>query len=228
MVKPGVPFSTTRVANFGPLSSVSSVRASKVTPNDISVPALEMNVFVPLITHPPSRRPARVRMPRASEPASGSVSANAPRTRPSASGRSHRSRWASLPKRSRGSDPMVTCACNAGRHRLVGQPDLLHRGHESNGRYADAAPFFGHEHPEEPELAHLREQVGRTASLLPRSRGANRDLPLSEITAQLDQRVFGFIEGEVHICRCHCTDKGQHHALVARCSAASMRARPFK
>ena len=36
-----------------------SVRASSVTPNDMSVPALEMNVLRPLISQPPSRRSAR-------------------------------------------------------------------------------------------------------------------------------------------------------------------------
>ena len=79
----------------------------------MSVPAFEMKAFWPLINQPSSRRSARVRIPRASEPASGSVSPNAPSTRPSASGRSQRSRCASLPNRSSGSDPMVTCACHA-------------------------------------------------------------------------------------------------------------------
>ena len=36
-----------------------SVRASSVTPNDMSVPAFEMKVFRPLISQPPSRRSAR-------------------------------------------------------------------------------------------------------------------------------------------------------------------------
>ena len=79
----------------------------------MSVPALEMNVLRPLISQPPSRRTARVRMPRASEPASGSVKPNAPSARPSASGRSQRSRCASVPKRYSGNEPMVTCACHA-------------------------------------------------------------------------------------------------------------------
>ena len=99
MVKPGVSFSTTKLANLGSRPSADSVRASSVTPNDMSVPALEMNVLRPLISQPPSCRSARVRIPRASEPASGSVSPNAPSTRPSASGRSQRSRWSSLPNR---------------------------------------------------------------------------------------------------------------------------------
>ena len=112
MVKPGVSFSTTRLAKPS-RPSTASVRASRVTPNDMSVPALEMKVLRPLISQPPSRRSARVRMPRASEPASGSVSPNAPSARPSASGRSQRSRWSSLPKRRSGSEPMVTWACQA-------------------------------------------------------------------------------------------------------------------
>ena len=113
IVKPGVSFSTTSVAYPGGPPPSASVRANNVTPNDMSVPAFEMKVLRPLISQPPSRRSARVRIPRASEPASGSVSPNAPRARPSANGRSHRSRCASSPNRSSGSDPMVTCACHA-------------------------------------------------------------------------------------------------------------------
>ncbi len=112
MVNPAVSFSTTKVANFG-ACSLDSVRASSVTPKDMSVPALEMNVLRPLISQPPSCRSASVRMPRASEPASGSVSPNAPSTCPSASGRSQRSRWASVPKRNSGKEPIVTWACQA-------------------------------------------------------------------------------------------------------------------
>ena len=113
MVNPGVSFSTTRLANPGSRPSTGSVRASSVTPKDMSVPALEMNVLRPLMSQPPSRRSARVRMPRASEPASGSVSPNAPSARPSASGRSQRSRCWSFPKRYSGSEPMVAWACQA-------------------------------------------------------------------------------------------------------------------
>ncbi len=72
-----------------------------------------MNAFLPLITHPPSPRRARVEMPRTSDPASGSVSPNAPSAVPSASGRSQRSRWSSVPNISRGRDPIVACACHA-------------------------------------------------------------------------------------------------------------------
>ena len=113
IVNPGVSFSTTKLPNRAPPSSGESVRASSVTPNDMSVPALEMNALRPLINQPPSWRTARVAMPRVSEPASGSVSPNAPSTRPSASGRNQRSRWSSLPNRKSGIDPIVTWAWKA-------------------------------------------------------------------------------------------------------------------
>ncbi len=113
MVKPSASRATTKLAKAGRLGSPDSVRASSVTPNDMSVPAFEMNVFRPLMSQPPSRRIARVRMPRASDPASGSVRPNAPSARPSASGRSQRSRCESVPNSRSGSEPMVTCACHA-------------------------------------------------------------------------------------------------------------------
>jgi hypothetical protein len=57
--------------------SSSPVRAVMVTQLVMSVPALVMKIFEPLTTHLPSRSSARVRVEPASEPAPGSVSANA-------------------------------------------------------------------------------------------------------------------------------------------------------
>src|SRR5438477_1323121 len=113
IVKPGVSFSTTKLPNPGSDPPADSVRASSVTPNDMSVPAFEMKALRPLMSQPPSRRSARVLTARVSDPASGSVKPKAPSARPSANGRSHRSRCVSLPNRYSGSDPMVTCACHA-------------------------------------------------------------------------------------------------------------------
>ena len=164
MVKPGVSFSTTKLAYVGACPSADSVRASSVTPNDMSVPALEMNVLRPLISQPPSRRTARVRMPRASEPASGSVEPE-------------RAERASLGQRSQPPLALRVVAEEVERqradrhvrlprrgHRLVGQADLLHRGDEADGRHADAAPLLGDQHAEQAQRAHLAEQVGRAAA----------------------------------------------------------------
>ena len=79
----------------------------------MSVPALEMKAFCPVSTHPSDTRSALVRSERTSEPAPGSVSPNAPSRRPSASGRSHRSRCSSSPNSSSGRLPIVECACQA-------------------------------------------------------------------------------------------------------------------
>ena len=94
-------------------SASSPVRASTVTPKLRSVPALVMKAFCPLSTHPPDTCSALVRSDRTSEPAPGSVSPNAPSCRPSASGRSHRSRCSSSANSSSGRLPMVQCACQA-------------------------------------------------------------------------------------------------------------------
>ena len=184
IVKPGVSFSTTKLANLGACPSADSVRASSVTPNDMSVPALEMNVLRPLISQPPSRRSARVLIPRASDPASGSVRPNAPSDAPFGQRpqpalalrvvaeqveRQRADRHVRLPRR---------------RHRLVGQADLLHRGDEADRRHADAAPLLGDQHAEQAELAHLPEQVGRAPRLLPRLGRAVGDLLLREVAAQ--------------------------------------------
>ena len=102
-----------KLPNRGLPPGSSPVRASTVTPKLMSVPALEMNAFCPVSTQPSGTRSARVRSERTSEPAPGSVSPNAPSRVPSASGRSHRSRWSSLPNSSSGRLPIVECACQA-------------------------------------------------------------------------------------------------------------------
>ena len=136
----------------------------------MSVPALEMNVLRPLITQPPSRRSARVRMPRASEPASGSVRPKAPRARPSANGRSHRSRCVVVAEEVERQRADGDVRLPGRGHGLVGQPDLLHGGDEADRRHADPAPLLGDQHAEQAELPHLAQQVGRAARLLPGGR----------------------------------------------------------
>ena len=65
--------------------SSSAVRAVIDTSPEMSVPELVMNCLAPLITHSPASSLARVRTLPASEPASGSVSPNAPRILPAVS-----------------------------------------------------------------------------------------------------------------------------------------------
>ena len=55
MVKPGGVLLDDEARERRASPSPDSVRASSVTPNDMSVPAFEMNVFRPLISQPPSR-----------------------------------------------------------------------------------------------------------------------------------------------------------------------------
>ena len=68
-----------------------------------------MNCFVPLSTHPPSARRARVRSAEASEPASGSVRQKAPIMDPAAMGLRKRSFCSGEPKRRMGAQPTELC-----------------------------------------------------------------------------------------------------------------------
>ena len=79
--------------------SSSPVRAVMQTTPEMSVPALVMNCLVPLIVHSPSSSVARVRTLPASEPASGSVSPNAPRISPDVSLGIHSCFCSSVPNR---------------------------------------------------------------------------------------------------------------------------------
>ena len=66
------------IALISPLAPADlAVSAVIVTPAVMSVPELVMNCFEPLITQQPSSSSARVLVPPASEPASGSVSPKA-------------------------------------------------------------------------------------------------------------------------------------------------------
>ena len=84
------------------------------------------------------------------------------------------------------------------RHRLVGQPDLLHGRDEPDRRHPDPAPFLWDQHAEQAECSHLPQQVGRAACLLPRLWRPRGDLVPREIAAQPDQRTLGLAQGEVH------------------------------
>ena len=85
-----------------------------------------------------------------------------------------------------------------GGDRLVGEADLFHRGDEADGRHADAAPLLGDQHAEQAQRAHLAEQVGGAARLVPRERGARRDLLLRELATQADEIAFRLGEREIH------------------------------
>ena len=83
----------------GPADPGASVRAVTVTMDVMSVPELVMKAFSPLITHSPaaSSSTARVRVPPASLPASGSVRPKPPSARPAQRSGSQRARCSSVP-----------------------------------------------------------------------------------------------------------------------------------
>ena len=81
-----------------------------------------------------------------------------------------------------------------GGDRLVGQPDLLHRGDETDRRHADAAPLLGDEHAEQAQCTHLPEEVGRAPRLVPCRRRSARDLLLRELAAEAHEIAFRLAE----------------------------------
>ena len=84
------------------------------------------------------------------------------------------------------------------RDRLVGVAELLHRGHEGDGRHAGTAPLLGHEQAEQAEVAHPAEHLGGAALLLPVPRRVRPDLLGREVARELLQRGFVLGEREVH------------------------------
>ncbi len=94
-----------------------------------------------------------------------------------------------------------------GRHRLVGEAQLLHRGDEPDRRHADAAPLLRNQQAEQPERAHLAQQVGRAPRLVPCGGRTRRDLLLREGAAEAHQVALGLGEREVHERGSYWTDR---------------------
>ena len=174
------------------------MRASRVTPNDMSVPALEMKVLAPLM------QPAAVAPLGPGADAPG-VGAGIGLGEPEGAERT------ALGQRAQPALPLVVVAeevqrqradghvgLPGGGHRLVGQPDLLHGGHEADRRHADAAPLLGDEHAEQAELRPSRAAGRSGTGLLPGQRGPGGDLLAGEVAAEVDEVTFGFAEREVH------------------------------
>ena len=121
---PGVPDgTTTEEISPGPVSAVT------VTIDVIGVPELVMNAFSPSITHSPvvSSNAARVRVPPASLPASGSVRPKAPRARPAQRSGSHRCCCSAVPNLKIGLAPRPTPASSGDGDRLVDARQFLDR-----------------------------------------------------------------------------------------------------
>ena len=102
-----MPFGTIRFE-----ISSSPVLAVIVTQLVMSVPALVMKIFEPLIIHLPSRSSAVVREAAASDPAPGSVRPNAASLRPDARSGSHCRFCSSFPNSRIGIVPSEVCAAS--------------------------------------------------------------------------------------------------------------------
>ncbi len=197
MVKPGVSFSTTKLANFG--ASALGRRAGQQGHPERHVRAGVGDEGLLAVDHP-----AAVARFGAGADAAGVGSGIG-------LGQAERTERPALGQRPEPTLALVVVAEEVegertdrhvglpGRsHRLVGPAELLHGGDEADRRHADPAPLLGDQHPEEAELAHLAEQVGGADRVLPGLRGPAGDLVLREVAAEADQVVLRLREREVH------------------------------
>ena len=81
---------------------------------------------------------------------------------------------------------------------LVGVADLLHGGDEADVDMPIPPHSSGTSMPRRPSCAHFAEEIGRAAGLLPGQRRSGSDLALGEVTAEVDEVLFGLAEREVH------------------------------
>ena len=135
-----------------------------------------IHCFVPAMCQPPSLRVAVVTSAPASDPAPGSVSANAPIVSPRASGGTNRARCSSLPNASSGSVQAEVCTAT-----VTPTPASARDSSSSTSTYErksapGAAVLLGHAHAEQPELGQPPEQ---------RRRERVRPVPLGRVRRDL-------------------------------------------
>ena len=136
----------------------------------------------------------------ASEPAPGSVSANAPSCSPRASGGTKRARCSSVPNARIGSVDRARVHRDRHPHAGVRARELLEHEDVREEVGARAAVLLGDAHAHEPELGELRDQlVGEAVLAVPVGR-VRHDLRLGELAGQrLDRALVG---GQLEVHRC--------------------------
>ncbi len=162
------------------------------------MPALVMNCFVPLIVHSPSASVARVRTLPASEPASGSVSPNAPRISPAVSLRHPLLLLLLGPEQVDRLRPERRVRAQRDRDRRVHAGELLDRDRVGQRVAPAAAVLLRERDPHQPELAELlddRVREGLRAVQLLRD---GSHLPLGEVAHRAADQLVVVGEIEVH------------------------------
>ena len=150
-----------RSPRSGSRSPSSPVRAVMQTTPEMSVPALVMNCLAPSITHSPSSSRARVRTLPASEPASGSVSPNAPEPPPGVQlGQPLRLLLGRAEQVDR-LRPERRVRAHRDRDGRVDPRELLDRDRVGERVAAGAADLLRERDPHQPELAELGDDLVR-------------------------------------------------------------------
>ena len=131
----------------------------------MSVPAFVMKTLAPFTTQVPSRSVAVVRVAPASEPASGSVSPNAARRSPRASGGIQSLLLLVAAEEVDRHRPERGVRCERDRHRRVDAGELLDRDRVGERVAARASELLGERDSHQPEVGHLRDELVREACL---------------------------------------------------------------
>ena len=178
--------------------SFSPVRAVIVTKPLMSVPALVMNCFAPLMTQSPSSSFAVVLVLPASEPASGSVSPNEPSFSRPAEQRQPLLLLRVAAERVDRPGGERRVRRHGDRHARVHPRELL--DHERVGERVGpaAAVLLGVGHAHQPELAELGDDLVGEALLLVELLGDRPDLVLREVAREALDRLLLVGQVEVH------------------------------
>ena len=181
-----MPFSTMK-----PWIAPSSVRAQTIAMSAI-VPFV-IHIFAPFrIQSEPSRR-ACVRIEPGSEPASGSVRPKQPITSPECIAGSQRSFCSSEPQRQIGEHRERPLHRDGAAHAGVACLELHARQPVGDGARAGQAVAV-EVHPEEPELAELRDQLAREDPLLEPVADLGEDVLADELPHRVANRPLLVVE----------------------------------
>ncbi len=157
-----------------------------------------MNCLLPLITHAPPSRTARVRMAAASLPELASVKPQAPRCCPVASGRRNSLLLRVVAEHAEMRDTQAVVRGHRQANGRIHAREFLDAQAVGDGGHARPAPRLRHLNPHEPQGRQLGQQVHRERLGLVPGHDVRPDLGLGELADRQAQELLFFGQLEVH------------------------------
>ncbi len=180
-----------------PLAPLVRSVAAMMTSTSALLPCV-MKVLVPLSTQSSPSRTAVVRVPAASLPALGSVSAQAPSFSPRASGVEPSRLLRVGAEHEDVGGPQAVVRRHRQGHRRVDARELFQAEAVVDGGHPGAAPLLGELNPHQAQLGQLRDECAREFLRLVPLAHEGTDLAFGELADRLPQQLLLVGELEMH------------------------------